>query len=136
MVLLRYNVVVFMFNVELTRKIIGSAIEVHKVLGPGLLESAYLAAMQYELKAAGLWVRAQVPMPLVYKGQVQEVGFRLDLLVEEEVIVELKAVEHLAPVHFAQVLTYLRLSDKKLALLMNFNTKYLKNGIHRIVNNY
>ena len=92
--------------------------------------------MQYELKAAGLWVRAQVPMPLVYKGQVQEVGFRLDLFVEEEVIVELKAVEHLAPVHFAQVLTYLRLSDKKLALLMNFNTKYLKNGIHRIVNNY
>jgi GxxExxY protein len=70
------------------------------------------------------------------KGQVQEVGFRVDLLVEEEVIVELKAVEYLAPVHFAQVLTYLRLSDKKLALRMNFNTRYLRNGIHRIVNNY
>lgn len=116
-------------------KIIGASIELHRTLGPGLLESAYQAALVHELKAVGLMVQSQVPMPLVYKGMKQEIGFRIDLLVEEKVIVEVKSVEQLAPVHFAQVLTYLRLSEKKLGLLINFNTRYIKDGIHRVVNN-
>ncbi len=109
--------------------------EMHKVLGPGLLESAYEAALAYDLREAGFVVKTQLPMPLIYKGVNQDVGYRIDLLVENKVIIEIKSVEKLAPVHFAQTLTYLRLADKKLALLINFNTKLLKDGIHRIVNN-
>jgi GxxExxY protein len=120
---------------ELSYKIIGAAMELHKTLGPGLLESVYEVALTYDLKEIGLEVKTQVPMPLVYKDVKQEIGYRIDLLVENKVIVEIKSIENLAPVHFAQTLTYLKLADKKLALLINFNTKLLKDGIHRIVNN-
>ena len=120
---------------ELSYKIIGAAMELHKTLGPGLLESVYEVALAYDLKEIGLEVKIQVPMPLVYKEVKQEIGYRIDLLVENKVIVEIKSIENLAPVHFAQTLTYLKLADKKLALLINFNTKLLKDGIHRIVNN-
>ena len=119
---------------ELSYKIIGVALEIHKTLGPGLLESTYEAALAYDLSNSGLEVRTQVPMPFVYKEVKQDIGYRLDLLIENKVIVEIKSVENLAPVHFAQTLTYLKLADKKLALLINFNTKFLKDGIHRIVN--
>ncbi|HOZ83150.1 MAG TPA: GxxExxY protein [Bacteroidia bacterium] len=120
---------------ELSYQIIGIAVEMHRVLGPGLLESAYESALTYDLIQAGFDVKVQVPMPLIYKNVKQEVGYRLDLIINDKVIVEIKSVETLAPVHFAQTLTYLKLSGKKLALLINFNTKYLKEGIHRIVNN-
>ncbi len=120
---------------ELSYKIIGAAMDLHKALGPGLLESAYEAAFMYELKALGMEVKSQVPMPLIYKEVKLDVGYRIDLLIENKVIIELKSVENLVPVHFAQTLTYLKLSEKKLALLINFNTKLLKDGIHRIVNN-
>ena len=120
---------------EISYKIIGLAMEIHKTLGPGLLESVYEAALYYDLRQIGLEVKTQVPMPLVYKEVKQDVGYRIDLLVENKVIVKIKSVENLAPVHFAQTLTYLKLADKKLALLINFNTKFLKDGIHRIVNN-
>jgi GxxExxY protein len=120
---------------ELSNKIIGAAIELHKVLGPGLLESAYENALAYELNNLGLSLKQQVPMPFVYKEIKLDAGYRLDLLIENKVIIEIKSVETLAPVHFAQVLTYLKLSDLKLGLLIYFNTKLLKEGIHRIVNN-
>lgn len=120
---------------ELSYKIIGAAIEIHKTIGPGLLESAYENALAYELKVLGFDVKQQVAMPFVYKEVKQEVGYRIDLLVEDKVIVEIKSVETLAPVHFSQTLTYLRLSEKKLGLLINFNSKILKDSIHRIVNN-
>lgn len=119
---------------ELSYRIIGAAMELHKTLGPGLLESVYETTLAYDLKELGLDVRIQVPMPVVYKEVKQDVGFRIDLLVNDKVIIEIKSVEKLAPVHFSQTLTYLKLSDKKLALLINFNTKLLKDGIHRIVN--
>jgi GxxExxY protein len=120
---------------ELSYKIIGAAMEMHKTLGPGLLESAYEAALAYDLRELGIEVKCQVPMPLIYKEVKQDVGYRIDLLVENMVIIEIKSVENLAPVHFSQTLTYLKLSDRKLALLINFNAKLLKEGIHRIVNN-
>lgn len=120
---------------ELSYKIIGCAIELHKNLGAGLLESAYEAAFAYDLRELGLKVETQVAMPMIYKEIRQDVGYRIDLLVEEKVIIELKSVETLSPVHFAQTLTYLKLSDKKLGLLINFNCKILKDGIHRVVNN-
>ena len=120
---------------ELSHKIIGVAMELHKALGPGLLESAYEAALSHDLREIGLEVKCQIPMPLVYKNVELDVAYRIDMLVEDKVIIELKSVEHLAPVHFAQTLTYLKLADKKLALLINFNTRLLKEGIHRIVNN-
>jgi len=120
---------------EISYKIIGASIEIHKTLGPGLLESAYEAALAFDLKELGLNIKRQVPMPMVYKEVKQDIGYRLDLLVENKVIIEIKSLENLAPVHYAQTLTYLKLSEKKLALLINFNTKILKDGIHRIVNN-
>ncbi len=120
---------------ELSNKIIGAAIELHKVLGPGLLESAYENALAYELNNLGLYVKQQVPMPFVYKEIKLDAGYRIDLLVENKVIIEIKSIETLAPVHFAQVLTYLKLANLKLGLLINFNTKLLKEGIHRVVNN-
>jgi GxxExxY protein len=119
---------------ELSYKIIGAALELHNTLGPGLLESVYENALAYDLNELGLEVKTQVPMPLVYKEVKQDIGYRIDLLVNNKVIIEIKSVENLAPVHFSQTLTYLKLSDKKLALLINFNTKLLKDGIHRIVN--
>ena len=120
---------------EISHKIIGVAIEIHRNLGAGLLESAYEAAFTYELKELGLDVKQQVAMPFIYKEIKQEIGYRIDLLVENKVIVELKSVETLAPVHFAQTLTYLKLSSLKLGLLINFNVPVLKDGVHRIVNN-
>ncbi len=120
---------------ELSYKIIGAAIEVHKTVGPGLLESAYENALSFELRSNGFAVDQQLGLPFFYKEIQQEVGYRIDLLVENSVIVEVKSVEALVPVHYAQTLTYLRLSKLKLALLINFNCTLLKGNIHRIVNN-
>jgi len=120
---------------ELATKIIGAAIEVHKNLGPGLLESSYEECLYYELKEIGLLVEKQKALPLVYKQVNLDCGYRIDLLVEDKVVVELKAVEGLNDVHLAQVLTYLKLSECKLGLLMNFNVSKMKYGIKRVVNN-
>lgn len=120
---------------ELSYKIIGVALEIHRNIGPGLLESAYENALAFDLNELGLEVRQQVPMPFIYKEVKQDVGYRIDLIVENKVLVEIKSVENLAPVHYAQTLTYLKLSGLKLGLLINFNTKTLKEGIHRIANN-
>lgn len=119
---------------EISYKIIGAALEIHKTIGPGLLESAYENALAFDLREIGFVVKQQVPMPFVYKNVKQDIGYRIDLIVNEKVIIEVKSIENLVPVHFAQTLTYLRLSNLKLALLINFNTKMLKDGIHRIVN--
>jgi len=110
-------------------------IELHKNTGPGLLESVYENGLAFELIQLELKVRQQVPMPFIYKDVKQDIGYRIDLLVEDKVIIEVKSLEALAPVHFAQTLTYLKLSGLKLALLINFNSKVLKDNIHRIVNN-
>ena len=120
---------------ELSYKIIGAALEIHKEVGPGLLESAYEAALAFELNQLGLEVKQQTPMPFVYKDIKQEICYRTDLIVNNQIIIEIKSVETILPVHFAQTLTYLKLSGLKLGLLINFNTKTLKSGIHRIVNN-
>ncbi len=120
---------------DISYQCIGAAIEVHKNVGPGLLESAYENALAYDLKLMGFDVQQQVAMPFVYKEVKLDVGYRIDLLVNNKVIIEVKSVEVLAPVHYAQLLTYLRLSGMKLGLLINFNAKILKNNIHRIVNN-
>ncbi len=120
---------------EISNKVIGIAIELYKKLGQGLLESVYENALAYDLKEAGLRVLQQVPMPFMYKEIKMDIGYRLDLIVESKLIIEIKSVEVLAPVHYAQLLTYLKLSDLKLGLLVNFNTKLLKDDIHGIVNN-
>lgn len=120
---------------ELSFKIIGIALELHKNIGPRLLESTYENALAYDLRENGLLVQQQVPMPFIYKEVKMDIGYRLDLLVENKLIIEIKSVENLAPVHYAQLLTYLKLSDLKLGLLINFNSKLLKDGIHRLVNN-
>ena len=118
---------------DLTEKIIGAALEVHRTLGPGLLESAYERCLRYELEKLGLRVESQKPLPIVYKEIIFEQGYRLDLLVDDKVVVELKTVEQLIDVHEAQILTYLKLSHYKVGLLINFNVKMLKNGIRRFV---
>lgn len=120
---------------QISYQIIGAAIELHKTLGPGLLESAYENSLAYELVQRGLSVETQIAMPLIYKEVKQDVAYRIDLLVNKKVIIELKSVEKLAPVHYSQTITYLRLSPCKLALLINFNVKVLKDGIHRFVDN-
>ncbi|HEX6890994.1 MAG TPA: GxxExxY protein [Chryseolinea sp.] len=120
---------------ELSYQIIGIAIQLHRNMGPGLLESAYENAFRHDLESAGLIVRNQVPMPMVYKEVRLEVGYRIDLVVNDKVLIEVKSIEALAPVHFAQTLTYLKLSGLKLGLLINFNVKTLKDSIHRVVNN-
>ncbi|PLX08840.1 MAG: GxxExxY protein [Marinilabiliales bacterium] len=120
---------------DISYKIIGCALDIHKALGPGLLESVYEAALKYELEQLGLNVKSQVGMPFIYKNVKQDVGYRLDLLVEDKLIIEIKSVETLAHVHYSQTLTFLKLSKLKLALLINFNTCVLKDGIHRLVNN-
>jgi GxxExxY protein len=119
---------------ELSYKIIGASIELHKNLGPGLLESVYENSLAYDLRQTGLQVNQQVSMPLIYKEVKMDTGYRVDLLIENKIIIEIKSVENLAPVHFSQTLTYLKLSGIKLGLLINFNSDNLKNGIHRIVN--
>jgi GxxExxY protein len=118
---------------DLTEKIIGAAIAVHSELGPGLLESTYEACLAFELADQGLAVERQKALPVIYKGVKLDCGYRLDLLVEEKVVVELKAVAGIEPVHTAQVLSYLKLSKCKVGLLINFNVKMLKNGIRRLV---
>ena len=119
---------------EISEKIIGCAIQVHRELGPGLLESSYEECLYYELVQSGLLVEKQKPLPLVYKEVKLDCGYRLDLLVEKKVIVEVKSVEALNDIYLAQVLTYLKLSGCKLGLLMNFNVVLMKDGIKRIVN--
>ena len=114
-----------------TQKIIGCAIEVHKQLGPGLLESAYEECLAYELVRNGLDIKRQHPTPIVYKEIKLEYGYRIDILVENSVVVELKVVDEFNPVHEAQILTYMKLSNKSLGLLINFNVRILKNGIKR-----
>lgn len=120
---------------EISQLIIGCAIKVHTALGPGLLESAYEECLYYELVKEGLKVEKQKALPLIYEEIKLEVGYRLDLIVEDKVIVEIKACEGLNDVHLAQVLTYLKLSDVKLGLLINFNVTRVKDGIKRVVNN-
>ena len=115
--------------------VIGAALKVHSALGPGLLESVYEKALTHDLMQLGLEVKTQVEVPIVYKGIRLNGGFRIDLLVEDVLILEIKSVHDLAPIHYAQVSTYLKLADKRLALLLNFNNKYMKEGIHRITNN-
>lgn len=119
---------------EITGQIIDAAIPVHSALGPGLLESAYEACLVYELKKRGLEVRNQVSLSVRYEEVNVDVGYRIDLLVADRVIVELKAVDEIAPIHKAQLLSYLKLSGKKVGLLINFNVTLLKNGITRIAN--
>ena len=121
---------------EVSEKIIGCAIEVHKSLGPGLLESAYLECLFYELQSIGLKVEKQRALPLVYKEIKLDAGYRLDLIVEDKVIIEVKSVEALNDVHVAQVLTYLKLSGCKVGLLMNFNVLRLVEGLKRLVNKF
>lgn len=119
---------------EIANKILGCAMEVHKALGPGLLESAYQECLFYKLTKEGLSVIKEKSMPLVFEEVHLECGYRIDLLVENKVVIELKSVEALNDVHLAQILTYLKLGGYKLGLLMNFNVSLLKNGIKRVVN--
>jgi GxxExxY protein len=121
---------------HITSTIINSAIKVHRALGPGLLESAYEACLAFELLEHGVKIERQKPLPIVYKNVKLDCGYRLDILVEESVIVEIKVVDHIAPIHKAQLLSYLRLSQCKVGLLINFNVKVLKNGIVRMANEF
>lgn len=118
---------------ELAKLAIGCGLKVHKALGPGLLESAYLECLVYELKQLDLKVEKQKAIPLIYNEVKLEVGYRADLVVEEKLIIELKAVESLTDVHLAQLLTYLRLADCKLGLLMNFNTLLFRDGVRQVI---
>ena len=118
---------------EVTGQIIGKSIEVHRILGPGLLESAYQECLYHELKSAGLNVAREVPLPIVYKNLKLDHGYRVDLLVENLVVVELKTVEFLTDIHMAQVLTYMRFGSFPIGLLINFNVKLLKEGLRRFV---
>jgi GxxExxY protein len=119
---------------EISHTVITAAMRVHSELRPGLLESAYIACLQHELRKAGLRSDAQVGLPLVYDGVKLDLGYRIDLLVEDLVIVELKSVDAIAPVHQAQIISYLKLSGRSLGLLINFNVAHLKDGIKRFVN--
>jgi GxxExxY protein len=118
----------------LSNQVIGAAIAVHRELGPGLLEATYEACLWHELNAQGISAQRQLAVPVVYKGVEIDCGYRIDLLVEDELIMELKSVETLQPIHEAQLVTYLKLSGSRLGLLINFNTKVLKQGIRRLVN--
>jgi GxxExxY protein len=119
---------------EISNIVIGAAIKVHKVLGPGLLESAYEECLNYEIKKLGLQIQKQKALPLIYEEVKLDCGYRIDLIVENKLIIEIKAVEFLNDVHVAQLLTYLKLSKINLGLLINFNVTVLKNGIRRIIN--
>ncbi|RIW15221.1 GxxExxY protein [Algoriphagus lacus] len=124
-----------MLENEISSQIIGAAIEVHKHLGPGLLESSYEACLVYELRNRGLDVKSQIPLPVIYKGIELETGYRIDILVENQVIIEIKSVDQLDGIHIAQLLTYLKLTNLKLGLLINFNSVRLIDGVKRIANN-
>jgi GxxExxY protein len=117
----------------LTERIIGLGIEVHRELGPGLLESAYEECLCFELEQSGIAYGRQVPPPVLYKGVRLDCGYRMDIVVASEVVVEIKAIEQLMPIHDAQMLTYLRLSNRKVGLIMNFNSTALKDGLRRVV---
>ncbi|MBX7153988.1 MAG: GxxExxY protein [Bacteriodetes bacterium] len=119
---------------EISKVIFDFSLKIHRTLGPGLLESAYESCLYYELHKAGFTVSQQKPLPLVYEDVMLEAGYRVDLLVENSVIIEVKSVDKLAPVHFAQVLTYLKFSNCKLGILVNFNEFLLKDGFKRVVN--
>ncbi|MFP3874289.1 MAG: GxxExxY protein [Thiohalophilus sp.] len=119
---------------ELTREIIGAAIEVHRVLGPGLLESAYHECLKHEFGIRGIEYESEVPVPLEYKGVVVDQVYRADFMVDNKVIIELKSLEEIKDIHKSQVLTYLRLTGRKLGLLINFRTSLIKNGIYRVAN--
>ncbi len=121
---------------NLTSDIIGAAIDVHKATGPGLLESVYEECLCYELDLRGIFHERQKPLPVVYKGKELEVGYRLDLVVQRTVVLELKSCEKIEPIHKAQLLTYLRLSGLKLGLLLNFNVAVMKRGIVRLANEF
>ena len=119
---------------EISHKVIGLAMNVHTALGPGLLESAYKECLWYKINQEGLWVEKEKPMPLVFENVRLDCGYRIDLLVENKLVIEIKSVEALNDVHFAQTLTYMKLGNYRLGLLMNFNVFKLKDGIKRIVN--
>ena len=119
---------------KLTEKIIGAAIEVHRTLGPGLLESAYQECLYFELKSIGLQVKKEKSLPIIYKDIKLDHGYRIDLLVENKIVLELKTVDFLTDVHTAQILTYLKLGKYPIGLLINFHTKLLKNGLKRFIN--
>jgi GxxExxY protein len=119
---------------EIAKHIVDAALKIHKRFGPGLLESVYEAVLAAELVRRGLRVKRQQPIPVVYEDVRLEIGFRADLIVEDKVIVEIKSVEAIAPVHYKQVLTYLKVTDKRLGLLINFNVELIKDGIKRVVN--
>lgn len=125
-----------MIENQITERIIGAAIEVHRALGPGLLESVYGECLATELDLCGLRFEQQQPVPIFYKGCVVAADLKIDLLVEQRIVVELKAVEKLLPVHDAQLLTYLRLTNLEVGLLINFNVPLLRDGIKRLVNHY
>ena len=119
---------------RITERIIGAAIDIHRELGPGLLESAYEQCLLWELEGAGMHVDRQVLVPITYKGRRVSDAFRLDLLVEKQVLVELKSIDDFAPIHTAQVLTYLKLSGLKIGLILNFKVDVMRKGIRRVVN--
>ena len=125
-----------MIENKLAQKVIGAAIEVHKQLGPGLLEHVYQECLYHELKSIGLRVEKEKPLPVIYKNIKLDHGYRVDLLVENRLVIEVKAVENFTDVHLAQVLTYLKLGDYRLGLLLNFNTVRMTDGIKRIINGY
>lgn len=120
---------------ELSNKVIGLAIEVHKVLGPGLLESAYKECLHYKIMQSGIVTEKEKPMPLIFEEVKLDCGYRIDLLVENKLVIEIKSVEVLNDIHLAQTLTYMKLGNYKLGLLINFNAEFLKDGIKRVVNN-
>lgn len=119
---------------DITDKVIGAAIRVHRELGPGLLESAYQECLFYVLNKDGLFVEKEKPIPVTFEDVQLNCGYRIDLLVEKKLVLELKSVEHFSPIHYAQVLTYLKLGGYKLGLLLNFNVPLMKKGIKRIIN--
>ena len=119
---------------EISNKIIGSAIEVHNILGPGLLESAYQQCLFYKLGKSGLYAEKEKPLPLIFEEVKLDCGYRIDLLIEKKVLIEIKSVEALNSIHLAQTLTYMKLGNYKLGLLINFNVLKLKDGIKRVVN--
>ena len=120
---------------ELSKIVFDCALKVHQVLGPGLLESAYEECLFYELKKTGLNVQKQKALPLIYEEVKLDIGYRIDIIIENKLILEIKSVEALNDIHFAQLLTYLKLTDCKLGMLINFNVTLIKNGIRRVVNN-
>ena len=120
---------------ELSGSIVDAAVKIHMQLGPGLLESVYRQCLSIELQQRGLRCASEIPLPIIYSGHRIEAAYRLDLLVEDVVIVEVKAIEHILPVHKAQLLSYLRLTDKRLGLLLNFHVPRMRDGIYRVVNN-